>query len=62
MTPSAEGKGMRSKWYTGMQTFNIDCFISYLTRHGLGAVTGYNLESDASPHFPLCIGRELMIL
>lgn len=30
--------------------------ISYLAGHGLGAVTGYNLESDASPHLPLCVG------
>ncbi len=26
----------------------------YLTRHGLGPVTGYNLEGDAAPHLPLC--------
>lgn len=27
--------------------------ILYLTRHGLGPVTGYNLEGDATPHLPL---------
>lgn len=30
------------------------CVITYLTTHGLGPVTGDNLEGDATPHLPLC--------
>lgn len=37
-----------------MQT-EVCVFVDrYLTRHGLGPVTGYNLEGDAASHLPLC--------
>lgn len=37
--------------------------IPYLTRHGLGAVTGYNLKGDATSHLPLCgQGRKCVLV